>query len=141
MNTINEFKEASELIYSHRREIKNEMDNLSKNLYSSLNQLNFSVKLIVDANNFISKYVNSEVSILQKLTTALTTPDIETTINMYDNVAFNNLFISSVIFFENFSKILMESVSHYLIDAIPTDTRSLRAMYEQYCTDMFIKND
>ena len=141
MNTINEFKEASELIYAHRREIKNEMDNLSKNLYSSLNQLNFSVKLIVDANNFISKYVNSEVSILQKLTTALTTPYIETTINMYDNVAFNNLFISSVIFFENFSKILMESVSHYLIDAIPTDTRSLRAMYEQYCTDMFIKND
>ena len=141
MNTINEFKEASELIYSHRKEIKNQMDDLSKNIYSALNQLNFSLKLITDTNNFTTKYVNSEVSILQLLTNALTTPNIETNINLYNNVAFNNLFASSVIFFENFSKMLMESVSNYLINADGVETKTLKSMHEDYCNYMFIQND
>ena len=141
MNTINEFKEASELIYSHRKEIKNQMDDLSKNIYSALNQLNFSLKLITDTNNFTTKYVNSEVSILQLLTNALTTPNVETTINLYNNVAFNNLFASSVIFFENFSKMLMESVSNYLINADGVETKTLKSMHEDYCNYMFIQND
>ena len=69
------------------------MDNLTSNIYSSLNQLNFSIKLIVDTNNFISKYINSEDTLLVRLTTAMTNNDIATKTDLYDNISFNSSFI------------------------------------------------
>jgi hypothetical protein len=144
MNDLNQFKEAAERISTYRKEAKKEMDNLANNVYSTINQMNFSIKLIVDTNNFITKYINSETSILQKLTMALTqemSEDNEINVRLSDNVAFNTLFLSSVLFFENYAKMLMESVSHYLVHNNGTSNRSLREVYDDYCKYVFIKND
>jgi hypothetical protein len=139
-SSISEFTLASELITTHRKAIKTEMDELASNVYSTLNQLNFSLKMITDTNHFLSKYVNTETSIKDKLVYALTTALTEdVSISLYDNVAFNSLFISSMIYFENFARILMEAISYHL--ALHSIEESIYTIYEKYCNVMFIKND
>lgn len=139
--SIEQFKAASESITQSRKDIKSQMDELANNIYSTLNQLNFSVKLITDVNNFLSKYINSEESIEAKLTYILTNAiEDEITLSLYDNVAFNSLFIKSVMFYENFARLLMDAISHYLTyDG--SSVLSIEAIHEKFCSDMFIKND
>lgn len=140
-SSIEEFKAASVLITDYRNNIKTEMDELALNVYSSINQMNFSVKMITDVNNFLSKYINTATSIKDNLTLVLTGAiDFVPSFSLYDNVTFNNSFVSSIVFFENFSRILIEAVSYYLTyDGVSNIT--VQTMYANYCTAMFIQND
>jgi len=139
---IEEFKEAAELINSYRKDIKAQMDTLANNVYSSLNQLNFSIKVIVDINNYVTKYINSEESIYLKLQKAFTENDFVTNVDLHNNVAFNTLFISSLLGFDNFGRLLNSAVSYYLTfnEQGANVKRSLESIHQQYCTDMFIEN-
>lgn len=140
MNDLKQFKEASETISSHRREVKTQMDSLTDNLYTSLHQLNFSLKLIVDADIFLTKYVSSGENLLDKLTAALTTAHTDTTIDLYDDIAFNSIFISGIIYFENFAKVLSESISHYLIVSGTVNT-TMQHIHSVYSNKYNIKNE
>ena len=93
LRSIQDFKEAADLINGKRTEVKTQMQNLTKNLYSTLNQINFSFKLILDTNYYLTRYTNNEINLKDKLKEALETEGFDTPINMYDNVTFNNIFI------------------------------------------------
>ena len=99
--SIDEFRTAANIITQYRNNVKTEMDLLASNVYSSLNQMNFSVKMITDVNNFLSKYVNTTSSIKDNLILVLTGAiDFIPKFSLYDNVAFNGLFIESITFEE-----------------------------------------
>lgn len=137
---LEDFKADAETITLQRAAVKTQMDDLAKNIYTSIHQLNFSTKLITDANYFLTKYIDTETSLYSKLNYALTTANIETTINLYDNITFNSLFIKSMVYFGNFAKILMEAVSYYyVVDGI--SELSLKAIHELFCKAMSIKNE
>lgn len=148
MNNIKDFKIASETINSYRKDIKSEMDKLTRNLYSMLNQLNFSTKLIIDTNHFISKYIDSEKSVSDRLKASLGTVDITPTMNLYNNMAFNDSFISGVLAVNNFSKILNEAISNFLAkNELSSGTNNntkivtLEKIHGDYCKEVFIRND
>jgi len=116
------------------------MDELANNVYSTLNQLNFSAQFLADTNNFLTKYVNTEVSITDRLNQAFLTPNTETPMRLYSDISFNSLFISSITFFENYARLLMESVSYYLTTN-GTTNQTLKSIHESYCKYVSIKND
>jgi ABC-type Zn uptake system ZnuABC Zn-binding protein ZnuA len=146
LSSIEEFKEAADLINQNRKEAKLQIDELSKNLYSTLNQINFSIKLIIETNGFLTQYTNDEANLLSQLTELLTVENKETTMELSNNIRFNNLFISSIFFFENFSRILIEAISEYLLNngsalLDPGFDVKVEDIFNNYCEKFFIKND
>jgi hypothetical protein len=141
MNTFEQFKEGANSINTLRREVVTEMDNLANNIFSSLNQANFSIKLIADTKQFISKYIDDEASFKERLKISLTEiTSEEITLDMYNNMAFNSSFISSFSFFENFFRILAEAFSYYLASS-PGQSTLIRAVYNNFCKLKFIQDD
>lgn len=147
LRSINDFKSAADLINSTRTEVKTEMQNLTKNLYSTLNQINFGFKLVLDTNNYLTRYTTNNSNLKDKLKEALengtTENPVETSIDMYNNVIFNNLFIGDILYFENFMRLLQEAISYYLVvnGDVSGYTVTVQTIYDFYCEKYFIKNE
>ena len=146
LSSISQFKEAADLINKNRKEVKLQMDELTNNLYSSLNQMNFSIKLIVRTNDFLTKYTNNQSNLQNQLEIDLNADNKETSIDLYSNIIFNNLFVTSILYFENFSRQLMEAISNYLvinegiIDPSTYDVK-VKDIFDSYCEKFFIYNN
>src|SRR5690554_3556809 len=114
MSKFKEFKEIQEEINTVKEEMNDTINELVDNVYSSINQINFSIKLIVDIEHFINSYTGDITGLDSKLRTALTTPDFETNIDLNRNIMFSSIFIRSILEFEEFSKIMTTSILNHL---------------------------
>lgn len=144
--SISQFKEAADLINKNKKEVKLQMDELTNNLYSSLNQMNFSIKLIIRSNDFLVKYTNNQSNLQDQLEIDLNADNKETSIDIYDNIIFNNLFTTNVLYFENFSRQLMEAISNYIITnegVVNPSTYdvSVKDIFDSYCEKFSILNN
>jgi len=115
MNTFEQLKEGASSINLLKTNLVKEMDNLADNIFSSIHHANFSIKLISDTRQFLTRYLNDETSFKDRLKTSLTEIALEEiTLDIYNNMAFNSLFISAFSHFEDFFRMLGEAFSFYL---------------------------
>jgi len=143
LRSIQDFKDAADTIELKRKDAKKQVNLLTKNIYSMINQINFSIKLILDTNNYLTRYTTNETNLKEKLESLLTVDDTEVYMSMYNNITFNNLFIKDILYFENFTKILQEAVSDYLISNgdIASYTITTEEIFSQYCKKFYIQNN
>lgn len=140
---IKDFKLAADEINNQRSMARTELETLTNNLYSTINQMNFSIKMITDTDRFVNKYIGKADRLLTQLTKSLTEENDNVYIDMYNAVLFNNNFVNSILAFENFSKIVMEAISDYLINTYDDegDDISLKDIHSVYCDSVSIDNE
>lgn len=144
MNTIADFKNMMNELTSEIDQVKTITKSLTNNLYTSFNQMNFSIKVIVQFYAFINKYVYSSNNISQVLNNALITEQDDENINfsLYELIGFNESLITDYLRLDTFSKILVQAISDHLIkEKEVTTKKSLEEIYEYYCESTHIKND
>jgi len=140
MNTFEQLKEGASSINLLKTNLVKEMDNLADNIFSSIHHANFSIKLISDTRQFLTRYLNDETSFKDRLKTSLTEIALEEiTLDIYNNMAFNSLFISAFSHFEDFFRMLGEAFSFYL--ASSDSYAWIKTVYGEFCNYKFIRND
>lgn len=143
MNTIADFKNMMNELTSEIDQVKTITKSLTNNLYTSFNQMNFSIKVIVQFYAFINKYVYSSNNISQVLNNALIAEQNDENINfsLYELIGFNESLITDYLRLDTFSKILVQAISDHLIKEGNITKKSLEKIYEDYCKRTHIKND
>lgn len=143
MNTITDFKNMMNELTSEIDQVKTITKSLTNNLYTSFNQMNFSIKIIVQFYAFINKYVYSSSNISQVLNKSLIAEQNDEDINfsLYELIGFNESLITDYLRLDTFSKILVQAISDHLIKEGNITEKSLEKIYEDYCKRIHIKND
>ncbi len=163
MNTIADFKNMMNELTSEIDQVKTITKSLTNNLYTSFNQMNFSIKVIVQFYAFINKYVYSSSNISQVLSKALIAEQGDEeqgdeeqgdeeqgdeeqggeniNFSLYELIGFNESLITDYLRLDTFSKILVQAISDHLIKEDKNTNKSLEEIYEYYCEKTRIKND
>lgn len=148
MNTITDFKNMMNELTSEIDQVKTITKSLTNNLYTSFNQMNFSIKVIVQFYAFINKYVYSSSNISQVLSKALIAEQGDEeqdgeniNFSLYELIGFNESLITDYLRLDTFSKILVQAINDHLIKEDKITEKPLEKIYEDYCERTHIKND
>lgn len=143
MNTINSLKEKITNLNNKTTEIKTITSSITNNLYTTLIQMNFSIKVIVQFYSYINKYIDSEQNVSSILNSNLDAEQNGETVNfsLYELVGFNKEFVTGVTNLENFSKLLLESISNHLVRSIDDTPVELKTIYKNYCDSNRLVNE
>lgn len=141
MNSIKDFKDKIEGIEFELNEIKQYINSLNNNIYLSIIQINFSIKVIISLYAYINKYISSEQNVINSLNTSLINEQNgeDVGFSLYNLIGFNEEFITDVLYLENFSKMLLNAINDHLI--INEDIISLENIYNNYCSKNNLINE
>lgn len=126
------FKERSKEINNNREYLKSRIKDFGNNIYSSINQINFSVKLWFKTYEFENTYLNRNVNIVEKIKS----PNNER-FKMSQLYFFNESFIKPIIEYKDMFKILLSAVSYNAT----RDVDSLEDIYNYYTTHGYLENE
>lgn len=114
MNKIKDFNVLSNEIITNKKDIKLLLKELTNNLYSSINQLNFSVKTILDFDTYMKNTIMSKTNFSDIINEAINTQFIEVDINMYSNIYFNIDLINGLSLWEEIFRHIQNAIGNDL---------------------------